>query len=1583
MPFYLPPEEDEDLLKTQMSSQAKQPQPEPEPQPEPDPEETTEDPRSQIKDSNVNLIIPDEQLSGIPKFIEENITIPLSDMLDPERDAEQVAQDREQERLTKRERLLEIDKVQQERTTFQSESERAIRGGIEDLAEGIVNLPIDVANFGLKETFALDNNPIPNVDFNFIRDNNTTAGDAVRTLVRYLGAARLGGKLTGGKLTAGKSGGSLIGGRAAQGFVEDFIGADGTAEDDTIIGSTPWTSYLQTSDRNNPIVNRTLVGFEGALFEATLLGPAQDILKTVGVGKKTANVIERLNEWTAFKQTSKTTNKQAAAYEKFIQLADKSYYGELATGSLNTKQINEALINLDQTNELNAIIDKAAGRDNEVRKYLILKLRGLNAANTIDEIHDTVKYGGPPEEIVMDGFDHQGTNGVLKSLELDLKNLRTRSAALDEEVSTFSNELTKQSSLSGTRAKDIRDLQERSLSAPRLADVEAKNLNIPVNLSAGQVRYIQDLRKLKGADGKLSVKFPKGVTITPGRRVKGLTSNNIDEYLEVLNAGPDSAIRDRIVARLQNVERPAALDDSIDTIEGLNTKVKDLQAEEAAASSQAAQTRSFLEPSLREQVEVKAQLRQLELQREAYLAKMSGDDEVFKVKAQQLIDSPTPDLPAEVVEQTLKKAEEALPTITRKAAMEAGRTADSLIPVKARAPLSDVVEPNYVGTANPIKSQLTEADIYSMSNSENSLIELKKRQERTAKRLGATDADVALRANSEEINRAYNEIVDQDLDYIEYLRENPLYGSIVNGEALLSLEGRALFLRAFNQVQKEIQELSQVAVNQSKDGAAELSSTLFRLVERAELRYKLLKDDSAIKGDMLNNIGQVARESSPLPKGPKSPSFQALIDHEAQYRAKQDVALRALQGMGKEIQLNPKSAARKMSRIIGALSFQEPTPKNQRRVWQTLWSANLKNLDGGYIQSLLSGPITQAKNFWGGFYQSSGQPLMVAARSYFPGGENKLVRAQAVASVAATVDTYKEINGLMSRLYSNSAVGFDINNPNYLIWDEDLTRNMEEIHQKAFRGELSAAEEVAYRTAVAGHKLVSSPKMQYMMKIMGSQDSFFKVIAGRQIAAQRAVEDAFMELGETRPFSAKSKAEFAEMVAARKEVHLLEIFEEDGLTLLDDEAKELADLFTFQKTVGDTDIITKKINEFAAFPGARMLGLTFIKTPSEILKASGHFTPGVSSILKKLDEKYKTGTPYYRAMRDGQEGASVFLGVLAFSGGVTGHITGAGPLNYQDNLTWQEAGNKPFTIKIPGTEIEFNYSALEPISTPVGLIADLAAMSPIGGKKLHANPLNLLMSNVVNKSYLKQISTIAQMISMNDNDLKKLGAGIAGNFFYSGLRRQLGAIVDPKRRETRAYVDANIKDYFLKSAGLGFGLALPERLDAFGKPLTRNGMEGAAGILTNIVNSVVPFGNQIGVQQGDKTFEALYKYGVNITDPRHLKGPTGANINLDNDSINEFIKLRSQDGNFKKSIDAYLFGDEFKEQFEYDKQQTEAMMAIPGADRKNTPVYKELQKRISYYNGIARKMMLSSGGAGSANFRKRYEDAVDKVNLIY
>jgi hypothetical protein len=522
---------------------------------------------------------------------------------------------------------------------------------------------------------------------------------------------------------------------------------------------------------------------------------------------------------------------------------------------------------------------------------------------------------------------------------------------------------------------------------------------------------------------------------------------------------------------------------------------------------------------------------------------------------------------------------------------------------------------------------------------------------------------------------------------------------------------------------------------------------------------------------------------------------------------------------------------------------------------------------------------------------------------------------------------------------------------------------------------LSWFEEVTYRMANGFNKLLASPKFQPMMKLMGSVDSFWKVTAGRQLAAQRAVEDAILELGETRPLTNKGQSRFAEIVTERKKVHMLDIFAEDGLTLIDDEAKEMADMFTFQKTVGETDFLTKKVNELASFPGARMMGLTFIKTPSEILKASARFTPFLGSALRAKSKKYQNGSAYYRAMREGMDGASYVLGTVAAIGGATGNITGAGPLNYADNQTWRMAGNKPFTVKIPALGFEFNYSALEPISTPVGFIADMASM--LKGD-LRANPLSLLGSNVVNKSYLKQISTLAQMISMNDNDLKKLGAGIAGNLVPgSSFRRQTSSIADPIQRETRAYVDTSWQDFFYKNAGFGFDQKLPPRLNSLtAQPIKKNGMEGAAGVTVNAVNASVPFGAQIGVEQGDKTFEALYKYGVNINDPRYLKGPSG-NINLDNNSITDFIKIRAQNGGFKRELDKYLFGD--SEQFKLDKEVTDQMLK-EGFPIQQTPINKKLSSIISYYNTQARQIMTFGDSPGSAMFRQKYREAEAKVN---
>ena len=190
----------------------------------------------------------------VGQFLNE-AAVRIVDVFD-ERDADEIREAAATNRAIAGERGKALEERMSQDTSVGGELLRAGLGSVEDFAEGVVNLPGDVASLipGVDKDFM-------NVDFNFIRENNTEWGQAVRTLGRYVIASRQATRLPGfNKLTAGQQGAALTGGRAVEGFIEDFIGSDGTGEDSTMVGLLPWAQAFQTSDANNPIHNRALNG---------------------------------------------------------------------------------------------------------------------------------------------------------------------------------------------------------------------------------------------------------------------------------------------------------------------------------------------------------------------------------------------------------------------------------------------------------------------------------------------------------------------------------------------------------------------------------------------------------------------------------------------------------------------------------------------------------------------------------------------------------------------------------------------------------------------------------------------------------------------------------------------------------------------------------------------------------------------------------------------------------------------------------------------------------------------------------------------------------------------------------------------------------------------------------------------------------------------------------------------------------------------------------------------------------------------------------------------------------------------------
>ena len=234
-------------------------------------------------------------MNGLQKWVEENVAIPATDFVDnvfkgDQQTPDEIARQRAEQRIDYQRQQLETQRNfdSQPGAMFFGEGVRAIAGGAEDLAEGAVNLGPQTSNFA----FGTDFKP---VNFGLVRENSTTVGQGMRTLSRYVMSGLGVGAVTRGGIGAGLTGGLGFAARGAQGFIEDFIASDGTAEDGTLIGNTEFTKFLQTNDANDPMVNRALVGLEGALFEAVGAPAVKALWKLTG---KPRSAIKQFGEYT-------------------------------------------------------------------------------------------------------------------------------------------------------------------------------------------------------------------------------------------------------------------------------------------------------------------------------------------------------------------------------------------------------------------------------------------------------------------------------------------------------------------------------------------------------------------------------------------------------------------------------------------------------------------------------------------------------------------------------------------------------------------------------------------------------------------------------------------------------------------------------------------------------------------------------------------------------------------------------------------------------------------------------------------------------------------------------------------------------------------------------------------------------------------------------------------------------------------------------------------------------------------------------------------------------------------------------------
>jgi hypothetical protein len=262
--------------------------------PKPQPKPVAPEPASSEQQYGPGLTIP---LEGVAKFIEEKIGIPGADLVDNvfqgnKKTPAEIVTERADKRTSFDAKVQNFREQTPDGYTGAArsgaqalEATKAILGGAEDLVTGISNLPSQL-------TEMVTGKPLYQpINTGIITENNTTAGQGLRTLSRYVFSAAIPIPGLGG---ASGLGVKAFATRAAEGGVQDFLAASGTTEDSTFIGNIPGLSFLQTNEKYNPIQNRAVVAFEGALMSAGvpyLIAPFREAVTWVKNGRPASGAV--------------------------------------------------------------------------------------------------------------------------------------------------------------------------------------------------------------------------------------------------------------------------------------------------------------------------------------------------------------------------------------------------------------------------------------------------------------------------------------------------------------------------------------------------------------------------------------------------------------------------------------------------------------------------------------------------------------------------------------------------------------------------------------------------------------------------------------------------------------------------------------------------------------------------------------------------------------------------------------------------------------------------------------------------------------------------------------------------------------------------------------------------------------------------------------------------------------------------------------------------------------------------------------------------------------------------------------------
>jgi hypothetical protein len=175
-------------------------------------------------------------------------------------------------------------------------------------------------------------------------------------------------------------------------------------------------------------------------------------------------------------------------------------------------------------------------------------------------------------------------------------------------------------------------------------------------------------------------------------------------------------------------------------------------------------------------------------------------------------------------------------------------------------------------------------------------------------------------------------------------------------------------------------------------------------------------------------------------------------------------------------------------------------------------------------------------------------------------------------------------------------------------------------------------------------------------------------------------------------------------------------------------------------------------------------------------------------------------------------------------------ITGGGPPNRDELESLRLSGWRPYSIKVGDTY--YSYQRLDPLATVIGLFADIVEghhyhdIEGLPMQDMMAITVLSLTNNVTNKSYVKGLDTLFDLVRDPVGNFAPFAGNIAGGFAPTLLSQAQNMADERELKETRA-----IFDYFLQKVPSN---KLPTRRNFLGEAMVNKNSPYMTGIINPI-----------------------------------------------------------------------------------------------------------------------------------------------------